>query len=61
MALADDKFLPTGTYAIVNAEYKHSIAFNEQDQCLSTSSVDYEYGVRHCASDCETGVDRFVV
>ena len=44
MAFADDnlKFLPTGTYAIVNAEYKHAIAFNERDQRLSATSADHE-------------------
>ena len=50
MSLAEDKFLPTGTYIILNAEYNHSIAFDEQDQCLSTSNVD-DYGVCHCISD----------
>ncbi|KAF8803265.1 hypothetical protein BYT27DRAFT_7260300 [Phlegmacium glaucopus] len=44
MSLADDKFLPTGTYAIINAEYDHSIAFSEQDQCLSTAGAD-DYSV----------------
>jgi len=61
MSLADDKFLPTGTYAIVNAEYNHSIVFSEQDQCLSTSSAD-EYGVRCCTLRLlKRHVDRLIV
>jgi len=47
MSLADDKFIPTGIYAIINAEYDLSLAFSEQDQSLSASRG-YEYGVR-CA------------
>jgi len=61
MSLSEDKFLPTGTYAIINAEYNHSIALDEQDQCLSTSKVD-DYGVCHSISNLfKTRVERFGV
>jgi len=49
MSLADDKFLLTGTYAIINAEYNHSTAFSEQDNGLSSSSDDC--GVNYRLSD----------
>jgi hypothetical protein len=42
MSFADDKFLPSGAYAIINFEYNRSIAFSEQEECLSTSGDDYE-------------------
>ena len=45
MSFADDKFIPTGTYAIINAKYNLSLAFSEEDQSLSASRGD-EYGVR---------------
>ena len=38
MAFADAKFLPSGTYAIINVEYNRSISFSK---CFSTSEVDY--------------------
>jgi len=61
MSLSEDKFLLTGTYAIINAEYNHSIALDEQDQCLSTSKVD-DYGVCHSISNLfKTRVERFGV
>jgi len=48
MSLAEDKFIHTGTYAIINAEYNLSLAFSERDQSLFASRGD-EYGVR-CAT-----------
>ena len=41
MSFADDKFLPSGTYAIINTAYNRCISFNEPDDCLSTSGDDY--------------------
>ena len=45
MSLADDKLIPTGTYAIINAEHNLSLAFSEEDQSLSASRGD-GYAVR---------------
>ena len=41
--LADDKFLPSGTYAIMNVASNRYIALSEEDEGLSTSNE--EYGV----------------
>ncbi|KAJ7933610.1 hypothetical protein B0H13DRAFT_1855853 [Mycena leptocephala] len=50
MAFADDMFLLSGTYAIVNFEYNRSIAFSEQEECLSTSSDDYGWTISFLAN-----------
>lgn len=42
MSFAEERFLPSGTYVIINAEYSRSIAYSEVDQCLSTTSDNYE-------------------
>ena len=42
-SLADDKFLPSGTYAIMNVASNHYIALSEEDEGLLTSNE--EYGV----------------
>jgi len=41
MSLADDKVLPTGTYAIINAYYNVVIAIDGKEGPLTTSSNDY--------------------
>ncbi|KIK03919.1 hypothetical protein K443DRAFT_121259 [Laccaria amethystina LaAM-08-1] len=41
MTFADAKFLPSGTYAIVNVEHNRSISFNKEGECFSASEVDY--------------------
>jgi len=41
MSFANQVYLPSGTYALINARYNHRISFNEQDECLSTSGDDY--------------------
>ena len=42
MAFVDAKFLPSGTYAIINVEYNRSVSFNK---CFSASEVDYGVSV----------------
>jgi hypothetical protein len=49
MSFAEERFLPSGTYAIINAEYGRSIAYSELDQCLTTSD---DYGVSSSSYDC---------
>jgi hypothetical protein len=41
MSFADDKFLPSGTYSIINVGYNCPISFSGQDEYLSTSVGDY--------------------
>ncbi|KDR86096.1 hypothetical protein GALMADRAFT_205284 [Galerina marginata CBS 339.88] len=43
MSFADDKFLPTGAYAIIHAEHNLSVSFSERDQSPSPSSA-HDYG-----------------
>ena len=50
MSFAEERFLPSGTYAIINAEYNRSITYSEVDQCLSTTSDDY--GVSSVSYGC---------
>ncbi|KAF8188174.1 hypothetical protein K438DRAFT_1972362 [Mycena galopus ATCC 62051] len=50
MSFADDKFLPSGVYAIINFEHNRSIAFNKQEECLSTSGDDYEWTISFLAN-----------
>ncbi|KAJ7884836.1 hypothetical protein B0H14DRAFT_3740925 [Mycena olivaceomarginata] len=50
MSFADSKFLPSGAYAIINVEYNRSIAFSEQEECLSTSGDDYEWTITFLAN-----------
>ncbi|KAF8898116.1 hypothetical protein CPB84DRAFT_1815723 [Gymnopilus junonius] len=48
MSLADDKFLPSGTYAIINAECNRSLNFDEEDDRLSATSDDYTVSYGNC-------------
>ena len=41
MSFAANKFLPSGTYSIVNAQFTRRISFNEQDECFNTSNDKY--------------------
>ena len=50
MSLADDKVLPTGTYAIINAYHNVMIATDGEEGPLTTSSNDY--GVSFSFSAC---------
>ena len=45
MAFADAKFLPSGTYAIINVEYNRSISFDKEGEYFSASEVDYGVSV----------------
>ena len=41
MSFATDKYLPSGTYSIINAQLTRRISFNEQDECFNTSDDKY--------------------
>ncbi|KAI6009768.1 hypothetical protein BKA83DRAFT_4415326 [Pisolithus microcarpus] len=45
MSFVDDKFLPSGNYAIINVGHNRPISFNEENECLSTSSAEYAWTI----------------
>ncbi|EDR12657.1 uncharacterized protein LACBIDRAFT_292698 [Laccaria bicolor S238N-H82] len=50
MAFADAKFLPSGTYAIINVEYNRFISFNKEGESFSASEVDYGCAISFLAN-----------
>ncbi|KAI6107724.1 hypothetical protein EDD16DRAFT_1831494 [Pisolithus croceorrhizus] len=45
MSFVDDKFLPSGNYAIINVGHNRPISFNEEKECLSTSNAEYTWTI----------------
>ncbi|KAI6160606.1 hypothetical protein EDD17DRAFT_1600181 [Pisolithus thermaeus] len=45
MSFVDDKFLPSGNYAIINIGHNQPICFNEENECLSTSNTEYAWTI----------------
>ncbi|KAI6009825.1 hypothetical protein PISMIDRAFT_112884 [Pisolithus microcarpus 441] len=45
MSFVDDKSLPSGSYAIINVGHNRPISFNEENECLSTSDMEYAWTI----------------